>query len=167
MFPRAPRLVPFRVSPQHPLVSSLVSRGNSVEISWFGPKISKSGKLPANSPTRSAPISNKSRVLSLVTYIPGNYPATGWVFCRFPRFRLRFCPTQTAPRPALKQKFGIAKNLSLYLPALRLRETRELPEWSTTHPLVSLEISGNAKCWGPSRFLFGFRKPGYRPTCLL
>ena len=74
---------PFRVSPQHPLASSLVSRGNSVEISWFGPKISKSGKLPANSPTRSAPISNKSRVLSLVTYIPGKYPATAWVFCRF------------------------------------------------------------------------------------
>ena len=37
---------PFRVSPQHPLVSSLVSRGNSVEISWFGPKISQSGKIP-------------------------------------------------------------------------------------------------------------------------
>ena len=30
-------------------------------------------------------------------------------------------------------------------PALRLGETRELPEWSTKHPLVSLEISGNAK----------------------
>ena len=30
-------------------------------------------------------------------------------------------------------------------------------------PLVSLEISGNEKCWLPSRFLFGFRKHGYRP----
>ena len=27
-------------------------------------------------------------------------------------------------------------------------------EWSTKHPLFSLEISGNAKCWGPSVFLF-------------
>ena len=120
-FPLAPGLVSFRVSLQHPLVSSLVSRGNSVEISWFGPKISQSGKYRG---------------------IPGNHPATGWVFCRFPRFRLRFCPR----------------------PALRLRETRELPEWSTKHPLVSLEISGNEKCWGPSRFLFGFRKRVCRPT---
>jgi len=24
--------------------------------------------------------------------IPGNYPATAWVFCRFPQFCLRFCP---------------------------------------------------------------------------
>jgi len=24
---------------------------------------------------------------------------------------------------------------------------RELPEWSTIHPLFSLEFSGNAKCW--------------------
>ena len=26
------------------------------------------------------------------------------------------------------------------------------------HPLFSLEISGNAKCWGPSVFLFVCRK---------
>ena len=39
-----------------------------------------------------------------------------------------------------------------------------MPEWSSKHPLVSLEISGNEKCWGPSGFLFGFRKHGYRPT---
>jgi len=45
----------------------------------------------------------------------------------------------------------------------RTQGTRELPEWSTKHPLVSLEISGNEKCWGPCRFLFGFRKHGYRP----
>ena len=73
--------------------------------------------------------------------IPGNYPATAWVFCRFPQFCLRFCPR----------------------PALRLRETREFPEWSTKHPLFSLEISGNAKCWGPSVFLFVFRKTGLSP----
>ena len=72
---------------------------------------------------------------------PGNYPATAWVFCRFPQFCLRFCPR----------------------PALRLRETREFPEWSTKHPLFSLEISGNAKCWGPSVFLFVCRKSIYRP----
>ena len=58
-----------------------------------------------------------------------------WVFS-LPQFCLRFCPR----------------------PALRLRETREFPEWSTKHPLFSLEISGNARCWGPSVFLFVFRK---------
>ena len=63
--------------------------------------------------------------------IPGKYPATAWVSCRFPQFCVRFCPR----------------------PALRLRETREFPEWSTKHPLFSLEISGNAKCWGPSVYV--------------
>ena len=53
--------------------------------------------------------------------IPGKYPATAWVSCRFPQFCLRFCPR----------------------PALRLRETREFPEWSTKHPLFPL--TGNAK----------------------
>ena len=75
--------------------------------------------------------------------IPGKYPATAWVSCRFPQFCVRFCPR----------------------PALRLRETREFPEWSTKHPLFSLEISGNAKCWGPSVFLFVCRKSIYRPSC--
>ena len=74
--------------------------------------------------------------------IPGKYPATAWVSCRFPQFCLRFCPR----------------------PALRLRETREFPEWSTKHPLFSLEISGNAKCWGPSVFLFVCRKTSDSPT---
>ena len=74
--------------------------------------------------------------------IPGKYPATAWVSCRFPQFCVRFCPR----------------------PALRLRETREFPEWSTKHPLFSLEISGNAKCWGPSVFLFVCRKSIYRPN---
>ena len=74
--------------------------------------------------------------------IPGIYPATAWVFCRFPQFCLRFCPR----------------------PALRLRENSEFPEWSTKHPLFSLEISGNAKCWGPSVFLFVFRKTWLSPT---
>ena len=77
--------------------------------------------------------------------IPGIYPATALVFCRFPQFCLRFCPR----------------------PALRLRETREFPEWSTKHPLFSLEISGNAKCWGPSVFLFVFRKTWPSPTLSL
>ena len=69
-------------------------------------------------------------------------PAKYQVFSRFPRFRLRFCPR----------------------PALRLRENSEFPEWSTKHPLFSLEISGNAKCWGPSVFLFVFRKTVLSPT---
>ena len=75
--------------------------------------------------------------------IPGKYPATAWVSCRFPQFCVRFCPR----------------------PALRLRETREFPEWSTKHPLFSLEISGNAKCWGPSVFLFVCRKSLFSPIC--
>ncbi|EOD37534.1 hypothetical protein EMIHUDRAFT_225414 [Emiliania huxleyi CCMP1516] len=43
-------------------------------------------------------------------------------------------------------------------------ETREFPEWSTKHPLFSLEISGNAKCWGPSVFLSVCRKSLFRPS---
>ena len=42
-------------------------------------------------------------------------------------------------------------------------ENSEFPEWSTKHPLFSLEISGNAKCWGPSVFLCVFRKTGLSP----
>ena len=79
---------------------------------------------------------------------PRVYLENTWVSCRFPQFCLRFCPRT----------------------ALRLRETREFPEgnsreteWSTKHPLVSLETSGNAKCWGPSGFPLGCRKPSYRP----
>ena len=41
---------------------------------------------------------------------------------------------------------------------------------STKHPLFSLEISGNAKCWGPSVFLFVLRKtvlsPSWKPRAL-
>jgi len=37
---------------------------------------------------------------------------------------------------------------------------------STKHPLFSLEISGNAKCWGPSVFLFVFRKTVLSPSRL-
>ena len=44
-----------------------------------------------------------------------------------------------------------------------LRENSEFPEWSTKHPLFSLEISGNAKCWGPSVFLFVCRKKLVQP----
>ena len=54
-------------------------------------------------------------------------------------------------------------------PALRLRRQGNSRVARMEYPLVSLEISGNAKCWGPSRTLvslFGFRKHGYRPTPL-
>jgi len=78
---------------------------------------------------------------------PGNYPATAWVFCRFLNFASDFAPDQLSDS-------GV-------------RETREFPEWSTKHPLFSLEINGNAKCWGPSVFLFVCRKTwySYRPRC--
>ena len=35
--------------------------------------------------------------------IPGTYPATAWVFCRFPQFCLRFCP-----RPALRLSLSVS-----------------------------------------------------------
>ena len=130
-----PICFPFLFSLQHPLFSSLFSRGNR---QFFGSEPSLRLVWAQNQPNF-RPNRQNAGNFAENPCIPGNYPATGWVFCmvvcRVPRFRLRFCPR----------------------PALRLRETRELPEWSTKHPLVSLEISGNAKCWGPSRFLFGFR----------
>ena len=83
------------------------------------------------------PKSAKYRVFCGYTWKTPVYLENTWVSCRFPQFCPRFCPR----------------------PALRLRETREFPEgnsreteWSTKHPLVSLETSGNAKCWGPSGF---------------
>ena len=45
--------------------------------------------------------------------------------------------------------------------------SREFPEWSTKHPLFSLEISGNAKCAAagdPLGFLFVCRKSICRPN---
>ena len=95
------------------------------------------------------PKSAKYRVFCGYTWKTPVYLENTWVSCRFPQFCPRFCPR----------------------PALRLRETREFPEgnsreteWSTKHPLVSLETSGNAKCWGPSGFPLGCRKPSDRPT---
>ena len=95
------------------------------------------------------PKSAKYRVFCGYTWKPPVYLENTWVSCRFPQFCPRFCPR----------------------PALRLRETREFPEgnsreteWSTKHPLVSLETSGNAKCWGPSGFPLGCRKPLERPS---
>ena len=95
------------------------------------------------------PKSAKYRVFCGYTWKTPVYLENTWVSCRFPQFCPRFCPR----------------------PALRLRETREFPEgnsreteWSTKHPLVSLETSGNAKCWGPSGFPLGCRKPSERPT---
>ena len=123
-----PVCFPFLFSLQHPLFSSLFSRGNHQIFpeAGLGPKSAKSAKY---------------QVFCGYTWknpgIPGKSPGC----CRFPRFCLRFCPR----------------------PALRLRETREFPEWSTKHPLFSLEISGNAKCWGPSVFLFICRKTSDSP----
>ena len=85
---------PFRVSPQHPLVSSLDSFPE--ETPW------KSAGLAPNQPNRQ----------------------NAGVFCRFPRFRLRFCP-----RPALRLK----KKKSCWSSKISLSdagklETRELPD---------------------------------------
>ena len=141
--PLSPRLFSFPFFSTPPLFSSLFSRENSVEIVKFG------GSEPSlrlvwaqNQPNFRPNRQNAGNFADRNPCIPGNYPATAWVFCRFPQFCLRFCPR----------------------PALRLRETREFPEWSTKHPLFSLEISGNAKCWGPSVFLFVFRKTVLSPN---
>ena len=134
LFLSHPVSFPFLFSLQHPLFSSLFSRGNhqifralsrdpSLRLVWGRPKISQICEIPGICKyTWKPPVYLKNTLV----------PATAWVSCRFPQFCVRFCPR----------------------PALRLRETREFPEWSTKHPLFSLEISGNAKCWGPSVFLF-------------
>ena len=132
-----PVCFPFLFSLLHPLFPSLFSRENSVEIVklWALSRASLRLVWAQNQPNF-RPNRQNAGNFAENPCIPGNYPATAWVFCRFPQFCLRFCPR----------------------PALRLRETREFPEWSTKHPLFSLEISGNAKCWKPSRFLFVCRK---------
>ena len=137
-----PVCFPFLFSLQHPLFSSLFSRENCVEIVKFLALSRVLRLVWAQNQPNFRPNRQNAGNFTENPCIPGNYPATAWVFCRFPQFCLRFCPR----------------------PALRLRETREFPEWSTKHPLFSLEISGNAKCWGPSVFLFVFRKTLYRYT---
>ena len=87
-----PVCFPFLFSLQHPLFSSLFSRENfrgnrqilgsepSLRLVWaqnqpnFRPNRQNAGNFAEN------------------PCIPGNYPATAWVFCRFPQFCLRFCP---------------------------------------------------------------------------
>ena len=138
MFPRAPRLVSF------PCFSTAPSRF----LSSFPRKLRGNHQFTGSEAGLGPKSANSRQNTGYFAGIPGNppgIPGKYLVFCRFPRFRLRFCPR----------------------PALGLRETRELPEWSTKHPLVSLEISGNEKCWGPSGFLFGFRKHVYRPTLVV
>ena len=139
MFPRSPRLVSF------PCFSTAPSRF----LSSFPRKLrgnhqftgSEAGLGPKSANSRQIP--GISRVY-LENPIPGKY----LVF---------ILPVSSVSPQSSVLRF-------CRRPALGRRETRELPEWSTKHPLVSLEISGNEKCWGPCRFLFGFRKHGYRPS---
>ena len=140
MFPLAPCLVSFPCFSTAPSRFLSTFQGNhpffralSRVWGWFGPKISRTVKILRCF----AGIPEKSREPG----IPGKYPVNLPVSSILPQIL-----PQTTARPAL-----------------RLRETRELPEWSTKHPLVSLEFSGNAKCWGPSSFPLGCRKLSYRP----
>ena len=75
--------------------------------------------------------------------IPGIYPATAWVFCRFPQFCLREFASDFAPD--------------------QLSDSGKLASFQNGAPsctLCSLEISGNAKCWGrPSELCFPFCLP--------
>ena len=139
-----PVCFPFLFSLQHPLFSSLFSRENSVENRQILGSEPSLRLVWAQNQPNFRPNRQNAGNFAENPCIPGTYPATAWVFCRFPQFCLRFCPR----------------------PALRLRENSEFPEWSTKHPLFSLEISGNAKCWGPSVFLFVFRKTSPSPTQL-
>ena len=150
-----PVCFPFLFSLQHPLFSSLFPGETAWKSSIFWLRAESEAGLGPKSAKILGQIV-KMPGISRRTRIPGKYPATAWVFCRFPQFCtktvllkislsqfcLRFCPR----------------------PALRLRETREFPEWSTKHPLFSLGISGNAKCWGPSVFLLVCRKTSDSPT---
>ena len=133
-----PVCFPFLFSLQHPLFSSLRKLRGNRQI--FGSEPSLRLVWAQNQPNFRPNRQNAGNFAENPCR-PGNYPATAWVFCRFLNFASDFAPDQ-----------------------LRLRETREFPEWSTKHPLFSLEISGNAKCWGPSVFLFVFRKTSYRPS---
>ena len=94
MFPRAPRLVSF------PCFSTAPSRF----LSSFPRKLRGNQLVWAQ---------NQPKRQNTGVYLEITLRPAGWVFCRVPRFRLRFCPR----------------------PALRLRETRELPEWISKHPL--------------------------------
>ena len=128
MFPRSPRLVSFPCFSTAPsLFLSIFPRKLRGNRQFFGSEPSLRMVWAQNQPNF-RPNRQNAGNFAETPCIPGNYPATAWVFCRFPQFCLRFCPR----------------------PALRLRESREFPEWSTKHPLFSLENSGNAKCWGPS-----------------
>ena len=143
-----PVCFPFLFSLQHPLLEHL----ESLFLSLFPGKLRGNRQIFGSEPSlrlvwaqnqpNFRPNRQNAGDFAENPCIPGNYPATARVFCRFPQFCLRFCPR----------------------PALRLRENSEFPEWSTKHPLFSLEISGNAKCWGPSVFLFVFRKTSPSPT---
>ena len=85
---RTPWSFPFRVPLQHPLVSSLVSRGNTPwKSADLGPKSAKSAKYPVQ--------------LVHTTLLLRRKTSYTQVFSRFPRFRLRFCP-----RPALRLTQG-------------------------------------------------------------
>ena len=53
---------------------------------------------------------------------------------------------------------SISSILPQILPQTSSQTQGNFPEWSTKHPLFSLEISGNAKCWGPL-FFFPFCLP--------
>ena len=66
---------PFRVSPQHPLVSSLVSRGNSVEISWFGPNKQNQPKAKRQKYKRARPPGEGEREDPLRPHSPGETSA--------------------------------------------------------------------------------------------
>ena len=129
---------------QHPLFSSLFSRENSVEIVKFGALSCSEPRLRLVWAQNQPNFRPNRQNSAFREYCGAPCDPPGY-FVDFLNFAsLRFCPRAR--------------------PALRLRETREFPEWSTKHPLFSLEISGNKKCWGPSVFLFVCRKTSDSPN---
>jgi len=123
------------------LVSSLVSRGNSAKIVNF----------TCSEPSLSLVWAQNQPTLGK---IPGilRVPGKPRVYLENTRY---FAGSSVSPQILAQTSSQTQGNSRV----ARMEHQTPSALW-----LVSLEISGNEKCWGPSRFLFGFRKQhGYRP----
>ena len=143
----------YMLSLSHPVFFPFFSTAPSLFLSIFPRKLGGNRHFFGSEPSLRLFWSQNQQNWQNTGYFAGIPGKNTRVFCRFPRFRLRFCP-----RPALR----LSQSGKL---ASFPRETREKQNGApNTLSLFSLEISGNAKCWRPSVFLFVCRKSIYRPT---